>query len=357
MRSDERAASWGRLSALGLVSGELGEERGAEDPYGRIVLGASAWIATLCILSGAGCLFGFCMQEVVGLWGLAVFGLVLLGAAFSAYSVGGHSVFGRQLGQSLSVSGQGLLLSGVGAVLHEHLDVDSPRALAVLMGLFAMLMYAALIALFKDRAHRALCATLGTFALMGALWGLRIEAMTGALVLGAWLGLYAWERRLLAWHEALVVPVRWGLAVGLVAPLCWLYALRLGVAANLDVVPALVWAGECALVAVSLVALWRWRPRAGAKPAWLVPAALLSSPLAVFAPGLSAALALVVVGFERRERRVMLLGLVALCCSLGSYYYALALTLKVKALILMALGAALLIARRVALGAEEGRDA
>lgn len=357
MRSGERAALWRRLESLGIVSGVWMEDGGDDDPYGRVVLLVSAWIATLCILSGLGCLLGIYLWAALEGGGLAVLGLMLLGVAFSAYSVSGQSVFGRQFGLSLSLSGQGLLLSGVGWVLYEPLDVDSPRQLAVLVGLVALLMYQALIRLFNDRMHRALCATLGTFSLMVALWGLRIETMTGALVLGAWLGLYAAERRLLAWHEALVVPVRWGLAVGLVAPLCWLYALRLGFASELEVSPEMAWAGEGALVAVGLVALWRWRPRAGAKPAWLMPAALLSSPLAVFAPGLSAALALLVVGFERRERRVMVLGLIALCCSLGSYYYALALTLKLKALILMALGAALLIARRVALGAREGRDA
>lgn len=85
--------------------------------------------------------------------------------------------------------------------------------------------------------------------------------------------------------------------------------------------------------------------------------ALGLSPLAVFAPGLSAALALLVAGFERRARRVIVLGLIAMCCSLGSYYYALELTLKTKALILMALGAALLIVRRAALSGQEASDA
>src|SRR5690606_30301775 len=119
-------------------------------------------------------------------------------------------------------------------------------------------------------------AMLAVFALMSVSWGIGVESMAGPLVLAVWLGLYAAERGLLAWHEV-VLPVRWGLALGLVAPLGWSYALRLGLAAHMETTPALVWVGEGAMVLVCLVALWRWRPRAGVKPVWTLPAALILS--------------------------------------------------------------------------------
>lgn len=347
---------WELLTRRGLVTGPAPVEAEEEGLPIQIMMGFSAWIATLCMMSGASCCVFSVMADVFEHGGSVVPGVMLMGLSWAMYywargasfdpSTRWMVQFVRQLALSWSMTAQGLFLFGIAMAF----KLSTPESAAMLLGGVALCMQLGLIALIPDTAHRTWSALWGVSALSAFLWGVGAQGFTTPLVLGAWIYLYWAEPRPLSRYSSHMVPVRRGLLLGLVIPLVWGVVLRMDVSSHADVSR---WVGEGAAVLLGLVVLWRWQPPAGAKPAWVMVAAVLLAPRAVFAPGLTASLMMLVVGFARRERGAMILGLMALLCSLSSYYYLLALTLRTKSLILIGLGLVLMGAWRwMARGAE-----
>lgn len=353
--SEQARERWELLARRGLVEGPAPVEAKEEGLPIQIMMGFSAWIATLCMLSGASCCVFSAMADAFEAGASVMPGALLIGLSWSMYYWARRSSdpakrwmaqFVRQLALSWSMTGQGLILLGLALVFEPGGELDA----AMLLGGVGLLMQLCLIALIDDTTHRTWSGLLSVLALSVLLWGMGASGLTTPLVMGAWLALYWVEPRILSRYSSHVVPVRRGLLLGLVIPLVWGAVWHLELSSHADVSR---WVGEGAAVVLGLVALWRWRPHAGERPAWVMVAAGLISPLAVFAPGLTASLMMLTAGFERRERGPMILGLMALLCSLSSYYYMLALTLRAKSLILIGLGVVLMGAWRwMARGAE-----
>ena len=107
-------------------------------------------------------------------------------------------------------------------------------------------------------------------------------------------------------------------------------------------VPAFPWLGQMAVGAVLCWAVWRLGGSL-AGVAMVAPLAVLG----IWAPGVSAAVLVVILGFANGNRILMGLGMLAFACYLSYFYYQLDLTLLAKAGALVGAGLALLALRRV----------
>jgi hypothetical protein len=112
----------------------------------------------------------------------------------------------------------------------------------------------------------------------------------------------------------------------------------------------LVWAGPVVAGLVFIYAVWQLRERAGVEPGsragvFTTAAAIVLALCGLAAPGVSAAILILVLGFANGNRVLQGLGMLAFGGYLAHFYYQLSSTLLVKSMVLMATGAALLALR------------
>jgi Domain of unknown function (DUF4401) len=286
-----------------------------------LLLGASGWIAGVFMLAFVAMLFH---PDNAGQ--AAVSGAVLLAAAWGLFKADGDGtqVFVAQLGLTLSIAGQCLMLYA----MSEHRSGIAPIASA------ALVLQTALAFAMPNRLHRTLSTLFATiawaltvrFALFGEpeFWRGNDEPHAASLpaALAGWLAAWAPVGAGLWWlirDEAaratrgghrLLQPITTGLIVGLAF-------------ATLASQPfeSFRWFGIGEIDAGSL-ALW---------------------------PLLSAlgALGAVAAAFARRQRGLMSVCIVAVLLHVSHFYYALGTSLLIKSVLMLAMGGAMLIAGRV----------
>ncbi|MEP6875609.1 MAG: DUF4401 domain-containing protein [Burkholderiales bacterium] len=285
-----------------------------------LLLGASGWFAGLFMLAFVAMLF---QPDNAGQ--AAVCAIVLLAAAWGLFKADGDGaqVFVAQLGLTLSIAGQCLMLYA----MSEHANGIAPIASA------ALLLQAVLALAMPNRLHRTLSTLFATiawaltlrFALFGEpeFWRSNGPTHTASLQtalagwLAAWLpvgaGLWWLIRGRSAWAvrggERLLQPITTGLIVGLGF-------------ATLASQPfeSFRWFGSGEVDAGSL-ALWP----------------LLSA---------FAALGAVAAAFALRRRGLMSVCVIAALGHVSHFYYALGTSLLVKSLLMLVIGAAMLVAAR-----------
>lgn len=310
--------------------------------YVRVMAGFGAWLGGLFLLASLMTLFSVLFNSPGG---MVVLGLGVLAAAFFIYRVAGDSEAWQQLALACSMAGQFSL--GFGAEDLFHLGT-------VRLAGFLFLLQVALVLLMSGALHRFLSAWFA--ALAGYYFLFQVHALAlGAAALAVavtwlWLNEAAWTaaRRAALWR-----PVGYALALALLfceAPfsvLNWTLDWR---HENLPpVVPP--WCGVLAyalcLMATAGVLARRQAPQKIA--IWIV-AALLVSAVAWLAPGLLAALLVLILGQAAGKRALIALALLAAIWYLGAYYYQMQITLLQKSGVMLATGA-VLIALRFALAA------
>lgn len=286
-----------------------------------LLLGASGWVAGLFMLGFVAMLFH--PDEPVT---AAISGAVLLAAAWGLFKVDGDGtqVFVAQLGLTFSIAGQCLMLFAL---------ADDSRGIAGVSAA-ALVLQAALAWLMPNRLHRTLStlfaliawALLVRFGLFGEpdFWRSSSDAqahISVAAALGAWLLAWLPIVALLGWlirseaqwmasrRQALLRPIISGLIVG----------LALATLASHPLESFRLFGGDT--------------PNTGGLALW---------------PLLSAfgALAALAAAFALRQRGLMALCIVAALLHLSNFYYALGTTLLVKSLLMLAMGAAALLAAR-----------
>ena len=296
-------ALWQQLAAEGLVTGEAPPAvapRGAW--YVSVMLGFAAWVAALLLTLVIVLVFNG--RNAIGVSGAVAcaVGLALLRL---------ENPFLTQLGLAASLAGQAGLFLGLAGVLEGY---RQPAALlaVILIG----------PSLFTRNAfYRAWC--------------------TAAAVLLLALSLDAWGAVTVGLAAALVT------LVFLVMPQIP-RAYGYGAAVALVVVDGLNLFGRHASLSAGTVG----SVLAGAALVYacarlfhrVVPAVLIAV-LLIPAPGVAAALLLVVLGFGCAAPVLLGLGVAAGLAYLGNYYYALSLTLLMKSLVLVASGVVLLALR------------
>jgi hypothetical protein len=313
----------------------------------RLLIGGGAWLASLFLM-----VFVALLLEPKDETVMLVLGLVLTGGAVFLRRLE-PGLFFNQCALALGLAGQGLFTFGV-----ADATKDVPTALAV----FAL--EAVLLFVYPDFIQRALSACAASLALLYALFeGVSVALMDVGLV-----GLAALAHGLFL-HQATLQARRWGevvmpAAFGIITTLLCL----LGVGAGLselygsDHTEVLRTGVTMGLAAVALYSAWRvleetHHEPGGAAGVTVFAALSLLAVLTYRAPGVIAAVGVLLLGFHRRS--VVLLGLaVAFLLGFGvNYYYDLDLSLLAKSLALLGgglllLGLRLFVLRRFPLAPE-----
>jgi len=311
----------------------------------RVLIGGGAWLSSLFLMIFVGMALSFAEKE-----GAVILGLLLTGGAIFLRR-SNPNLFLTQTALAIGMAGQGLFFFGL-----DSLTRDIPMALVLFV------FEAFILVVYPDLIQRFLSTCAASLALLYVLHhGLSVVAMDVGLV-----GLAALAH-LLFLHQGTLQAGRWGplvtpAAFGLVTTLLTLLlvgAWQAELFGDEAVLRILVTMG---LAAVTLYSAWRVLEELNTEPGGpagvtLFAALSLTALLTFRAPGVIAAVGILLLGFHRRS--VVLLGMaVVFILAFGvNYYYSLELTLLAKSLALlggglMMLGLRLFIPRRFPVAPE-----
>lgn len=285
--------------------------------YLGALLGVSAWFAGILLLLGMALVFTPKSAAAA-----AALGALLLGAAFGLLLADRHSGFLAQLGLCISIAGQCLLIFGL----------SGKASSALSLALTALLVQSALAALMPNRMHRSL-STL--FALIA--WAIWLRLLEGQGNWSDFWGSSATQAKLGA--SDLLWEVGLWLCTWLIpgAALWWLLRKMASIGVNrwqqigLPIARGLI-------VGIASATALTYAP------------GLIGSSNASFAglwPLLSALAAAFMVAAGFRLHSAALIGFTTLCAfiHLSWFYYDLGLSLLMKSIVMMAIGALCLGAR------------
>lgn len=312
--------------------------------YLRLLTGMGAW-------AGGSFMLSFVLAMVAAILGVDNFegGAIVLGLAVLAPAVmlrrniTGNNVgaqFLRQLALVGCFCGQMLFIGGVGSTTR------STEAAAVA----AMMVSAALIALYPDRVQRFCSTVIALGGLFALIWQIPYAADVMALLMvGAMLVLGRMASREGADERAEIIePMLYGVAISLFALLITSTAVQMFGVSSSDIKEVrAVLPGMATGFGFVLALLWLTASifsEHGLQPT--APEALLSF-VAIIAigwitqstPAITATMLMLMLGFDRRARALIALSIVFFLMFGTAYYYGLHLTLLQKSGILAASGA------------------
>jgi hypothetical protein len=358
-----------QLVAEGLAPPESIEKaraalQGADDPsppwFARVIAGFGAWVATAFLIG-----FLVITKIVDEEWSAIIVGAILVVAAvFVRRNAGAEEEFKRQLAFAASLAGQVLVIVGVVG------ETES----GALAGLVALAMSGALVPLVPDQAHRFMSGLIGSIAAFAAMadlhlaWTLGPVGPLGTVVIrGSDLAAlaivaaatYVWRiaiRERPRETAEMLEPVGYGMIAGTFAVL--LFSSIFAIADDLvrgtgstrvnawHLGPLTTIGITAALVALELAIFSEQRvtPRVEAVVV-AVAATVLLGLLTLSTPGIMAAITVLTLGFDRRNRILIGLAIVFLIKFASFYYYSLRMTLLEKSIVLVASGLLLLAAR------------
>ena len=334
---------WSRLSEEGLVAGDLPAAVESQSPWPvRVMLGIAGWVGALFLLGFAGAAFAMIFSSAQAALSA---GAICCVAAYAIFRAMPRNDFIAQFGFAISLAGQVLLLAGLLNLAGSH---PSTAIFLVMAGVEAVL--ALLISNYIHRVFTTVAANFCLFvavAIMGAPELATLVAAVGAALV--WLNQVRMAERPAFW-----VPLGYGFTIALlpidgflmINPEFWRILLPLGNPALYFV----LWSGPVVAGLVFLYVVWQLRERAGVEadsPAGIVTlaAAIVLALCALTAPGISAAILVLALGFANGNRVLIGLGLLAFGGYLSHFYYQLNSTLLVKSMVLAATGTALLALR------------
>lgn len=325
MNATAHQTLWQQLVNAGLANGEPPPAAPAQGPwYVRAMLGIAGWIGALFLLGFVGAAMAFVFRSESA---AAAVGLICCVAAYAIFRAAKHNDFLSQFGLALSFAGQVMFVFG----LSKWFRADAAGLALVIAAFEALLAFA-----LANAVHRAWSTLAAAAALAYALAKLGVFGIAPALVAAAltaiWLHEPLWAERGEVW-----TPVGYGLALSLV---------------NVDAIPLLGhgmnWLGTRAIA--PLLPLWigplltgvLWAyaafhlldrnrvPLSSRSGAATLIAIVVMAVIARDAPGISAALLVMTLGYAVGGRVLLGIGVIALLAWLSHYYYALQMTLLAK---------------------------
>lgn len=335
------AELWAGLSDAGLVEGARPEpEAGGSPWYVRLMLGIAGWIGALFLLSFVAVALAAVMDDAAS---ALVAGTVCCAAALVLFRALAGQDFAEQFALALSLAGQGLLAVG----LAQLFKPEDPAP----YGAFALI-EVALVLVVPAFLHRLLAAYGAAVALALAVNQLALHGLTAPLLCAAlatiWLDPARWAAGGRLWR-----PIGYGLVLALML----VETLRLFGAETLfgRVADAGWMARHGPLIGraiTSAVLVWAatiLATREGFRPAsrgflLTLGAAVLVGGLCLQAPGLGAALLILLLGFAAGNRLLMAIGILGLLGFAAHFYYSLHATLLAKSCFLAVTGMGLLAA-------------
>jgi Domain of unknown function (DUF4401) len=336
---------------------------GADDPsppwFARVFAGLGAWIAT-------GALIGFLVAvEIVDneTSAIVVGAILVTGAVYLRRAANAEAEFMRQLAFAASLAGQVLMVFGVSNATNS----------ATMAALVALVLSAVLIALVPDQAHRFMSGLIGSIAALATMADLRLEWTVGdfgpfgrfvasgtdlAALAIVVLTAYVWRIGIRERPRELaetLEPVGYGTIVALLGVLLFssIFAaadqLVRGPASRVNewhLGPLTTVGMTAALIALELAIFAEQRARATVDAVVVaVAGTVLVGLLTLSTPGIMAAVTVLTLGFDRRNRILIGLAIVFLVKFASVYYYSLRMTLLEKAVVLVVSGLVLLAAR------------
>lgn len=334
------AALWDRLRADGLVAGDRPvDPRPAAPWYVRVMLGIAGWIGALFLILFVGAAFASLLDDA---FASALVGALCCAAAWFLFRRFGGRDFADQFALVISLVGQALLIYGIGQALDP---IDPPFLLAV-AATQAVLAWA-----ISNFLHRVLASAGTALALALTVGQLGLHGLASPLLCLAfawvWLDPARWAAGGGLWR-----PVGYGLALALVLvetvrlfglaalfgsaedPAGW-FVLHGPLLGRILTAAVLVWA------ALALVRREGLEPgdRLGRLALGL---AILLALVSLAAPGLGAALLILLLGFAAGHRILVALGILGLLGFVSHFYYSLHATLLEKSGLLALTGLALI---------------
>lgn len=301
--------------------------------YVRVMAGFGAWLGGVFLLGATVGLFAALAKSPGG---LMVIGLLLLGAAFGIYRAARDIEALQQFALAFSMAGQLAVAFGIEELMHWRTEP---------MAWFVCLMQIALVIVMPHALHRFMSALFAAIAMYIGLQAAHAAAL-GALVLAplvAWLW-HSEPKWVAAGRRDLLQPVAYALALALLfweAPLSasWLFGYggdtwRFAVPRFLA---PMAYGFTC--VALAGTVARELAPRVWSY--WAAAVALVCA-AAALAPGLVAALLVLLLGFAAGRRVLVGMALLAAIWYLGAYYYRLQITLLEKSGVMLATGAVLI---------------
>lgn len=332
---------------------------GAKTPwYIRLLIGGGAWFGTWFLLAFLFALLGIAFGGDIALPAIAVGGpLVALAVALQRMRSGD---FIRQLALVVSLTGQGLFISGLASAAHS----DELAAVA------ALVISAVLLAIYPERVHRFFSTLIAIGALATLIHDARaafpygLEVLALALVAIAVLLWRALPTDYRAQHADFVDPAVAGaivslLVLSLVATIAAMWSwmrtdwLMMGALTTVGVTIALLG------LVHHLFAEHRVLPL---RPAPIAASAvvLLLAAVTWTTPAILLTILVVILGFDRRNRVIVGLAIAFFLAFCAIYYYSLELTLLQKSGVLVGSGTLCLVswaALRTLVPSEDVRTA
>lgn len=334
------AELWDRLSAEGLVEGEMPDpERSASPWFVRVMLGIAGWIGALFLIAFIGSGLAFIIRDAAS---AGIVGAACCAAAFALFRVADGKDFGEQFGLALSLVGQ--VLIGIG--LADFLKMDDPAFYLVLAAVEATLALAV-----PNFLHRVLTTSGAAIALALGVSQLSLHGLAAPLLCAGvaviWLEPKRWAEAGRIWR-----PIGYGLVLALLLVETfrlfgaeqWLrpqekspgwFALHGPLLGRGLTAAVLVW------VAASLT-LREEAHGAGRISPYTVGAAIGLGLLSLEAPGLASALLILLLGFAAGSGILAALGILSLLGFVAHFYYSLQASLLEKSGILALTGLFLL---------------
>jgi len=335
---------WQSLHKQQLVSQELAPDATKSPWYIRALMGFTAWVSA-CFLFGFFAFLVFSSGSENG-FVAAIIGGVSCALAFAMFSSQKQGVFGNQLALAFNMSGQLLIGIGLFMVL-DDLDLSGADSLVSLLIIFFVIQLL-LSFIMPDYISRMLSSW---FAMMALFWVLKTFGLAAlslplvaVLFISVWVADAKWRTKSVLWE-----PIGYGLTFSLVVfsgnllmvfPLfefmewldepidMYLYSYWLGVLAItlcfgylLKVISHQFQIAINSRMGVSLVLL-----------------CILFSVISYFIAGASAGLLLILVGFFKQRRMLVVLGVLSLLGFVSWYYYSLNWTLLYKSIVLIGFG-------------------
>jgi hypothetical protein len=334
---------WLQLCEAGLASGDLPVAAEPPSPWPvRAMLGIAGWLGALFLLGFAGMTFAVLFRDAQA---ALPAGLICCGAAFAAFRAGPRSDFVSQFGFATSLAGQALILVGLGILFGDRMYAPMFLAMAVAETLLTLAM--------PNYVHRV-------FTTFGAVFCFSIATVDAgvpglapaAAAVGAavvWLDPVRMAERPSLWE-----PLGYGFAIALIeldGALLFGSDLWREFRRGHEAPPVwMLWASQAVAGLVFVYVVWRLATRAGLEPrsragVVTMAAAIIFALCGLAAPGVAAAVLVLVLGFANGNRVLMGLGMLAFGVYLSHFYYQLSFTLLVKSVVLAATGAALLAVR------------
>jgi uncharacterized protein DUF4401 len=326
----------------------------------RLIAGFGAWIAT-------GFLIGFLViTKIVDeeMSAIIVGAILVVAAVYLRRHADAEEDFKRQLAFAGSLAGQGLVIVGTVGETNS----------AALGGLVALVMSLVLIPLVPDPAHRFMSGLIGSIAAFAAMadlhlaWTLGDAGSFGTLIVRgsdlAGLAIvataaYVWRigiRERSREVAEMLEPVGYGIVVGMFAVL--LFSSIFAVADDLvrgprstrvnawHLGPLTTVGITAALIALELRIFSEQRVKPHVEAIVVsIAATVLLGLVTLSTPGIMAAITVLMLGFDRRDRVLIALAIVFLVKFASVYYYSLRMTLLEKSMVLAASGMLLLAAR------------